>query len=147
MKAKLFLELTEDNFFLYLEKVTVYFIIQSLVRDSVLYATQLSMKRLLGPLLIKQNECICICGFMPNLYKKSWTVSNLRRTNELPTQKQFLPVTSNQEIGWFTKIQPLDPFRKDLRVNHPRHYSLSRYMDVFWSYYPPPIAKYHPKDN
>ena len=75
-------------------------------------------------------------------------LQDVRRTNELPTQKQFLPITSNQEIGWFTKIKPLDSFRQDLRVNHPRHYSaLSRYMDVFWSYYPPPPAKFHPKDN
>ena len=42
-------------------------------------------------------------------------LQDIRRTNELPTQKQFLPVTSNQEIGWFTKIQPLDSFRKDTR--------------------------------
>ena len=75
-------------------------------------------------------------------------LQDVRRTNELPTQKQFLPITSNQEIGWFTKLKPLDSFRQDLRVNHPRHYSaLSRYMDVFWSYYPPPPAKFHPKDN
>ena len=75
-------------------------------------------------------------------------LNDTRRTNELPTQKQFLPVTSNQEIGWFTKIQPLDSFRQDLRVNHPKHYSsLSRYMDVYWSYYPPKPAKFHPKDN
>ena len=75
-------------------------------------------------------------------------LQDVRRTNELPTQKQFLPITSNQEIGWFTKIKPLDSFRQDLRVNHPRHFEPeSRYMDVFWSYYPPPEAKFHPKDN
>ena len=52
-----------------------------------------------------------------------------------PTEKQVLPETSSQVIGWFTKGQPLCTFRPDTRVNHPRRYSeLSQYMDTYWSY-------------
>ena len=71
-----------------------------------------------------------------------------RRTKDQPVNKSILPETSNQEIGWFTKTHPLDPTRTDTRISHPRRYSnISRFMDVWWSYYPPPIAKFHPKDK
>ena len=88
-----------------------------------------------------------------------------------------LPITSAQEVGWFTKIyhsqtsptfaptkildksetvtprekfnkNSVTAFRQDHRVNHPKRYTeISRYMDIYWGYYPPPIAKFHPKDN
>ena len=86
-----------------------------------------------------------------------------------------LPQTSAQEIGWFTKIyhsaacsditpsfiedktseterqksnKAVTNFKRDPRVNYPKRYSeISRYIDIYWSYYPPPIAKFHPKDN
>ena len=75
-------------------------------------------------------------------------LQDTRRIYSKPTDKQDLPLTSNQEIGWFTKVQPLDTFRRDQRVNHSRRYSgLTRYMDTYWSYYPPQPAKFHPKDN
>ena len=75
-------------------------------------------------------------------------LQDTRRIHSKPTDKQDLPVTSSQEIGWFTKVQPSDTFRQDPRVNHSRKYSgLTRYMDIYWSYYPPPPAKFHPKDN
>ena len=33
-------------------------------------------------------------------------------------------------------------------VNHPKRMTdISRYKDTYWSYYPPPIAKFHPKEN
>ena len=57
------------------------------------------------------------------------------RIKTKPTEKQALPETSAQVIGWFTKVQPLCTFRPDSRVNHPRQYSeLSQYMDTYWSY-------------
>ena len=75
-------------------------------------------------------------------------LTDLRRTRTLPTRKQVLPTTSSQEIGWFTQVQPVDPFQRDTRVTHPRRYStLTRYMDVYWGYYPPGPAKFHPKDK
>lgn len=75
-------------------------------------------------------------------------LSDTRRTKEKPIFKQVYPETSNQEIGWFAKVQPSDSFRTDTRVSRPKVYSdLSRYMDTYWSYYPPPIAKFHPKDK
>ena len=75
-------------------------------------------------------------------------LQDTRRIHSKPIDKQDLPLTSNQEIGWFTKVQPFDTFRRDQRVNHSRRYSgLTRYMDTYWSYYPPQPAKFHPKDN
>ena len=37
-------------------------------------------------------------------------------------------------------------FSLNPRVNHPKRMTdISRYKDTYWSYYPPPIAKFHPK--
>lgn len=75
-------------------------------------------------------------------------LSDVRRIGSKPIDKQLLPETSSQEIGWFTKVQTNCTFRQDPRVNHPRSYSdISQYMDTVWLYYPPPEARYHPKDK
>lgn len=90
-------------------------------------------------------------------------------------ERSELPKTSAQEIGWFTKTyrpilstspeakstictaeptvekqkftyKGITTFGLNPLVNHPKRYTeISRYMDTYWSYYPPPIAKFHPK--
>ena len=92
-------------------------------------------------------------------------------------ERSDLPKTSSQEIGWFTKTyRPVRPSTADSKdigspedradgnkkleykgittfglnplVNHPKRMTdISRYKDTYWSYYPPPIAKFHPKEN
>ena len=58
-------------------------------------------------------------------------LSDVRRIGSKPIDKQLLPETSSQEIGWFTKVQTNCTFRQDPRVNHPRSYSdISQYMDT-----------------
>ena len=42
-------------------------------------------------------------------------LSDIRRIRENPVNKSLLPQTSNQEIGWFTRIQKFDPARTDTR--------------------------------
>lgn len=75
-------------------------------------------------------------------------LDDVRRIKSRPIDKQVLPLTSSQEIGWFTKTQPLCSFRKEPKVNHPRKYTaLSQYMDTYWTYYPPSEAKFHPRDK
>ena len=92
-------------------------------------------------------------------------------------ERSYLPKTSAQEIGWFTKTyRPVRPSTSDSKyiglqqepvdtkkkleykgittfslnplVNHPKRMTdISKYKDIYWSYYPPPIAKFHPKEN
>ena len=94
-------------------------------------------------------------------------------------ERSDLPITSAQEIGWFTKtyrpnlkststnLTELDAAPAQLNktkkgfdykgittfglnplVNHPKRMTdISRYKDMYWSYYPPPLAKFHPKEN
>ena len=92
-------------------------------------------------------------------------------------ERSDLPKTSAQEIGWFTKTyrpilpsssetnsveKSVDPnigkknfgyngittFSLNPNVNHPKRLTdISKYKDIYWSYYPPPIAKFHPKEN
>ena len=92
-------------------------------------------------------------------------------------ERSKLPITSAQEIGWFTKsYRPILPstsaskdtpsfdspstekkkldykgittFSLNPLVNHPKRLTdISKYKDTYWSYYPPPIAKFHPKEN
>lgn len=94
-------------------------------------------------------------------------------------ERSDLPITSAQEIGWFTKTyRPVLPstspeveadpdlakqcpklkkgfdykgittFGLNPLVNHPKRMTdISRYKDTYWSYYPPPLAKFHPKEN
>ena len=92
-------------------------------------------------------------------------------------ERSDLPKTSAQEIGWFTKTyrpilpsfsetnsveKSVDPkiakksfgykgittFSITPNVNHPKRLTdISKYKDIYWSYYPPPIAKFHPKEN
>ena len=50
-------------------------------------------------------------------------IKDVKRLANIPTEKQILPETSNQEFGWFTKLQPLCTFRSD-----PRNYSVSAFM-------------------
>ena len=67
-------------------------------------------------------------------YLKAVTRTDLTRT----TDKSTVPLTSSQEIGWFSKhVRTPTEFRQDPRVNHPkRKEELSGYMSKVWRYYP-----------
>ena len=111
------------------------------------------------------------CGFGPPNAKFLASILDKARP---AVERSELPKTSAHEIGWFTKTyrpnlstcpEPKSPtciekptvekkfsykgittFGLNPRVNHPKHYTeISRYMDTYWSYYPPPKAKFHPK--
>lgn len=73
-------------------------------------------------------------------------LNDIRRTKSKPIVKQSLPETANQEFGFFTQLQPNCSYRQDRRIFHPQRLcDLNQYMDVFWKYYPPPPASFHPK--
>ena len=79
-------------------------------------------------------------------------LDNVRRCSKLPYDRNAdkfessLPESSNQEFGWFTKFSPTVPV--DRRIDHAKKLSdISRYMDTYWSYYPPTEAKFHAKSK
>lgn len=79
-------------------------------------------------------------------------LSDVQRTSKLPIDRNIekfgstLPETGNQEFGWFAKFVPTLPF--DPRIDHSKKLTdVSKYMDTFWGYYPPPEAKFHPRNK
>ena len=67
-------------------------------------------------------------------------VSNLTKDDDLPKQ------LTKEKKGFDYK--GITTFSLNPRVNHPKRMTdISRYKDTYWSYYPPPIAKFHPKEN
>lgn len=75
----------------------------------------------------------------PGSLENSDYLKAVTRTELTPvTKKSTIPLTSSQEIGWFTKNVPTpSEFRADGRVNHPKKKEeLSGYMSKVWRYYP-----------